>query len=73
MTITLTIEQLRAYQNEMEAWTRGAMAAEAVKNANVHAEDIRFSSSPLAGLRVITEKWMAEHPMPKLVPKELEA
>lgn len=74
MTISLTVEELREYQTRMEDWTSKAMQSEAlVKAASTCERDMRFSSSPLQRLHAEAKKWMDENPMPKLVPKELEA
>lgn len=75
MTVTLTIEQLRFYQASLDKWVLDAMKSEAIMNASSFLDpvDFKMSSNPLARLHGIAEKWMKDNPMPKLVPKELEA
>jgi uncharacterized HAD superfamily protein len=73
MTVTLTIEQLRFYQDSLEKWTKDAMLAEHVaRQVDVHGIG-GIRSDRFDHFRKESEAWLEKNPMPKLVPKELEA
>lgn len=76
MTITITIEELRQYQDAVTAWAEVALVSAAVIKAaqTINAGDTQSDSwRRLSNLQSQAKKWIAENPMPKFVPKEMEA
>lgn len=71
MNITLSIEELQSYQDSMESWVKTAMLAEHVSRPPDVDVLGGIRSDRLERFRSETKDWLASHPMPKIVPKEL--
>ncbi len=74
MTVTLTVEQLRAYQKSMEEWALNNAYAEALSGAiTTLTHDPLNTRNKFEMIRSAAKEWLDKNPMPKLCPPELEA